>query len=198
MSFLSLKKCLDGVAQFFCQPVKRTRLSTAGLSYAEDLESRQLLSATRGHQSANETVAVDRTTGQLQGESDIHNRSHVAPSYPNVAGTWNLQAAADIDNDPTLYFNGTALLTQKVRKVTGSVTLEGLPDFRIKGKLNHVDTFQLKGSTRFPVETSDDHFYFLHGSLSVHFAQDVTAFTGQVHRVIFGYHIDVTLSATKV
>ena len=181
-----------------------TRFSALRMSFGpEHLESRQLLSAIH----STGTVADVNTVGSTVSEYDSTNsraadsptppQLRIEPAYPHVAGTWALDAAADIDDDPTLNFSGTVRLEQQGRKIGGTVDLNGLPTFKIKGKLDKSETFELNGKTRFPVEMSEDRFFFIRGQLSVNFSQGVTTFTGQVHRVIFGHHIDIALSATR-
>lgn len=170
----------------------------------ERLEERQTLSPL--HLGLPSPVIADYAT--IKDSSDTAERDsdrkadrhqdRSAQMYPSVAGVWNLTAAADIDDDPTLDFSGTVMLTQNGRKIGGSVRLDGLPTFKIHGKLDQSETFQLNGSTRFPIEVSDNKFHFLRGRLTVSFAPDVETFKGSVHRVIFGHHIDIALSATKV
>lgn len=187
--------------------VWRRKIFARSLGFSDDgierLEDRQLLSAVHSGFTVPvvaDCVPAEPSSDAAEGSSGRQAHRHQtrpAQMYPSVAGVWNLTVAADIDDDPTLNFSGTVLLTQKERKIGGSVDLDGLPIFKIRGKLDPSETFQLNGSTRFPIEVSDNRFHFLRGRLTVHFASDVETFNGSVHRVIFGHHIDITLSATK-
>lgn len=173
---------------------RKSRATGILMETMELLEVRQVLSAVATVPLAADVVTTQETTDK----STVSVAPAVTPTYPDLTGTWSISMSGVFDGDPIGPFDGTVSITQKNGKIKGVVSVPGLPDFKLKGKLDKENVLDLSGRVRFPYEFKPDRFFRIGLSIDLTYAMDHQSFTGTFHRSIFGHDIDGTVTGNKV
>jgi len=160
----------------------------------ELLEHRQVLSAVATVPLPAEIGVADTTADQPL-ESQVP--TSTAPVYPDLTGTWDVTLVGTFDGDPIGPFNGSVSITQKKGKLTGIISVPGLPDFILKGRLDGDNVLEFSGKTRFPYEYKPGKFFRIRLGVDLTYAGDAQSFSGTFHRSIFGHDIDGTVTGTR-
>lgn len=118
-------------------------------------------------------------------------------TIPSYSGTWNLNATITFNGSSLVSKSGTVQISQVGDVLTGLVQLQGLPSFKLKGKLDP-ENLLLAGKSRFPVEVLNGVLLKIRGALDLVFSDQHDSFTGQIRRSFFGKNLDVNLTAQKI